>query len=77
MEAMHDDDSASYSLGCLRRGGVRPDPHEVCWIDSGGQRTAGAAAGPGIDDGPFRGAEKRHQCGPSMAPKQQARNRSE
>jgi len=77
MEGMHDDDPASYPLGCLRRGGVRPDLHEVCGIGSGAQRTPRATAARGIDDGPFRDAEKRHQCSPSMAPTQLARNRSE
>jgi len=62
MEGMRGDDSASYPLGCLRRGGVRPDLHEVCSIDSGGQRTPRATAAPGIDDSPFGDAEKRYQC---------------
>jgi len=69
MEGVRGDDSASYPLGCLRRGGVRPDLHEVCSIDSDGQRTPRASAAPGIDDGPFSGRRKAvsvqvYQCSP-------------
>jgi len=62
MEGVRGDDSASYPLGCLRRGGVRPDLHEVCSIDSDGQRTPRASAARGSTTVRSAGVEKRYQC---------------